>query len=109
MIWSDEESEEREEPFNKVMVLVSLATTEYHHACVVADVISSPGAVVESSDDAEVVHSYRVMYKKLVTSLSENQELRKQVFLLSNEKEDLDNNAICSETRCANRKSLFAN
>ena len=73
------------------MVLVSLAITKDHPTYVV----SSLGAVVESSDgeeisDREMVHSYEVMCDKLVKALNENQELRKQVSLLSNEKEDLD-------------------
>ena len=77
MTWSNEESEEREEPFNKVMVLVSLATIEDPLASVASNVASSPGADTEKSDDEEIsdeemIHSYRVMYEKMVEALNEN-------------------------------------
>ena len=36
-----------------------------------------------------MVHSYRVLYEKLAEALNENQDLQRQVSLLSNEKEDL--------------------
>ena len=78
MTWrSDEESEEQEEPFNKIMVLVSLATTEDPLTCATSNVASSLEADTESSDDVEIsdekmVHSYRVMYEKLVETLNEN-------------------------------------
>ena len=76
------------------MVLVNLATTEDPPADATTNVISSLGAVAETNDDEEIsdeemVHSYRVMYKKLVKALNENQDLRKQVSLLRNEKENL--------------------
>ena len=94
MTWTDEESKEREEPLNDVMVLVSLKTIKDPPTNAVENVVSSPRAVAEGSDDEEIsdeemVHSYRVMYKKLVKALNENQDLRKQFSLLSNEKEDL--------------------
>ena len=94
MTWSNEESEEREYPFIEVMVLVSLATPEDPPISAATNVASSPGAVVESNDDEEIsneemVHSYKVMYEKLVNALNENQDLQKKVSLVSNEKEDL--------------------
>ena len=67
MTWSDEEYEEQEQPFNEVMVLVSLTTTEEPLVGVASNVASSLRADTESSDDEEIlneemVHSYRVMY-----------------------------------------------
>ena len=38
--WGDEEFEEREEPFNEVMVLVSLATIEDSPACALSPAAS---------------------------------------------------------------------
>ena len=75
--------------------LSHFSTTEDHPAYVIVDVVSSIGALAESSDDEEIldeemVHSYKVIHEKLLKSLSENQDLRMQVFLLGNEKEDLD-------------------
>ena len=64
--------------------LVSLATTKDPPTDA-----ASLGAVVESSDDDEMVHSYKVMYEKQVKGLNENHDLRKQVSLLGNKKEDL--------------------
>ena len=95
MTWSDDEYGEREEPFSYVMVLVNLATTKDPLIDAKANVVSSPEAAAKSNDDAEIsdeemVLSYKVMYEKLVKALSENQDLRKQVSLLSNEKEYLD-------------------
>ena len=72
MTWSYEEFEEREEPFNDVMVLVSLAITEDPLTDAVTNAVSSLGAIAESNDDEEMVHFYRVMYEKLVKALSEN-------------------------------------
>ena len=94
MTWSDEESEEREEPFSEVMVLVSLATTEDPPAGSASNVASILGANAESNDeeeilDEEMVHSYKVMYEKLVEDLNENQDLRRQVSQLCNKKEEL--------------------
>ena len=59
------------------MVLVNLATTEDPPADATTNVISSLGAVAETNDDEEIsdeemVHSYRVMYEKLVKALNEN-------------------------------------
>ena len=54
-----------------------------------------------------MVHSNKVMYEKLVKALSENQDLRKPVFLLSNEKKDL--NKQCNMLRdmlCQQEESL---
>ena len=84
MTLSDEESEEREEPFSEVMVLVSFATTEDPPAGSASNVASILGANAESNDDEEIldeemVHSYRVMYEKLVEDLNENQDLRRKV------------------------------
>ena len=80
MTWSDERSVEREEPFSEVMVLVSLATLEDPPIGVATNSTSSLGVVSESSDGEEIsgedmVHSYRVMYEKLVKALNENQDL----------------------------------
>ena len=93
--WSDEESEEREEAFSDVIVLVSLTTIEDPPTDAATNVVSSLVVIAESSDDEEIydeemVHSYMVMYNKLVKAPNENQDLRKQVFLLRNEKEDLE-------------------
>ena len=112
MTWSYEEFEEREEPFNDVKVLVSLAATESPLANAEVNVVSFPEVVAKSSDDKEIsdeemVHSYKVMYEKLVKALSENQDLRKQVFLLSKEKENLDKQ--CNTLRdkvCQQEESL---
>ena len=49
--WSDEEYEEREEPFSKVMVLVSLAIAEDPLVGVASHATSSVVADVESIDD----------------------------------------------------------
>ena len=62
------------------MVLVSLATAEDPTANVAANFVSSTRTVVESSDDEEIldeemVHCYKVMYKKLVKAFNENQDL----------------------------------
>ena len=54
MTWSDEESEEQEEPFNEVMVLVSLAIEEDPSAGVTSNVASSPRVDTKSSDDEEI-------------------------------------------------------
>ena len=80
MTWSDKETEEQMEPFNEVKVLVSLATLEDSLEDVPANVVSSLWAVSKSSDDEEIsdeepVHSYKVMYKRLVKALNENQDL----------------------------------
>ena len=94
MTWSNEESEEREEPSREVMVFVSLATTKDPLASAASHSASFLMADAESSDDEEIsneemVYSYRVMNEKLVKALNENYDLRKQVFQLCNEKEDL--------------------
>ena len=94
MTWSDEEFKERENPFNEVMVLINLATTEDPLAGTTSNVASSLVVDAESNDDVEilnekVVHSYKVMYVKLMEALNENQDLQRQVSLLSNEKEYL--------------------
>ena len=47
MIWSDEDYEEREEPFNEVMVLVSLPTTEDSSASAASNVASSLGQMLK--------------------------------------------------------------
>ena len=75
------------------MVLVSLATSKDFLAIAASNVASSLKADAEGSDDEEIsdeemVHSYRVMYKKMVEALNENQNLQRQVSLLNNEKED---------------------
>ena len=72
------------------MVLVSLATTKDPPT----GVASSPRANAESIDDEEIsdeemFHSYKVMYEKLVEALNENQDIRRKVSLLGNEKEEL--------------------
>ena len=76
------------------MVLVNLTTSGDPPVGAVANATSSVGVVAKSCDDEEIsdeemVHSYMVMYEKLVKALNENQDLRKQFSLLSNEKEDL--------------------
>ena len=72
------------------MVLVNLATAEDPHAGAASNATSSPWAAIESSDheeisDEEMVHSYKVMFEKLVEALNENQDLQRQVSLLRNE------------------------
>ena len=64
------------------MVPISLATSEDPLACAASNVVSSLGAETKSNDDEEIsneemVHSYRVMYKKLVEALNENQDLQR--------------------------------
>ena len=54
------------------MVLFSLATTEDHPTDAIVDDVSPPRTVIESSDDEEMVYSYKVMYEKLVKALNEN-------------------------------------
>ena len=76
------------------MVLVNLTTSGDPPAGAIENATSSIGVVAKSSDDEEIsdeemVHSYMVMYEKLVKALNENQDLRKQFSLLSNKKEDL--------------------
>ena len=72
------------------MVLVGLAIAEDPHAGAASNATSSPWAATESSDDEEIsdkemVHSYKVMFEKLVEALNENQDLQRQVSLLRNE------------------------
>ena len=112
MIWSDEECKEQEEPFNEVMVLDRLATSEDPLVGVASNAASSPRANTESSDDEEIsdeemVRSYRVIYKKMVEALNENQDLQRQVSLLSNEKEELvKQNNIIQDKVCQQEESL---
>ena len=68
------------------MVLVSLATTEDPSVGAASPTVSflvvGAAIEVESNDeeeisDEEMVHSYKVMYEKLLEALNENQDLRK--------------------------------
>ena len=91
MTFSDEEFEEREEPFNELMVLISLTLIEDPSVDVTSCAASSSQALVvgattevESNDDEEIsddemVCSYKVMYEKLMEALNENKDLHKQV------------------------------
>ena len=47
MIWSDEDYEEREEPFNEVMVLVNLATTKDSSVSAASNAASSLGQMLK--------------------------------------------------------------
>ena len=101
MTWSNEESEEREEPSSEVMVFVSLPTTKDPLASAASHAASFLMADAKSSDDEEIsneemVHSYRVMNEKLVKALNENQDLVKQ-------------KKICFGIRHATKKSLCMN
>ena len=74
--------------------MFNLATVEDPLVGTTSLVVSSLMADVESSDDEEIfyeemVHSYKVMYEKLAEALTKNQDLRKQVSQLCNEKEEL--------------------
>ena len=80
------------------MVLVSLATIEDPSVGAASPIVSFLVAGVaieaESNDeeeisDEEMVHSYKVMYEKLLEALNENQDLHQQVSRLCNEKKEL--------------------
>ena len=98
---SDEEFKEWEEPFNELMVLISLASIEDPSVDAASHAASSSQSLVvgaaieaESNDDEEIsydemVHSYKVMYEKLMEALNENKDLHKQVSQLCSEKEEL--------------------
>ena len=99
--FNDEEFKEWEEPFNELMVLISLASIEDPSVDAAPRAASSSQALVvcvatevESNDDEEIsddemVCSYKVMYEKLMEALNENKELHKQVSQLCSEKEEL--------------------
>ena len=105
---SDEESEDREEPFSDHMVLISLAGARASFANVAScapksckspisltTVVAIDAEIIgaKSSDDEEIsieemVHSYKVMYEKLVDALNENKVLHKQISLLCSEENE---------------------
>ena len=55
----------------------------------------------------EMVHSYKVMYEKMVEALNENQDLRKQVSQLCNEKKELvKHNSMLKDKVCHQEETL---
>ena len=116
--WSDDKSEacnEREGICNKSMALVSLSTTEqcssdltiyasgppvdpstYESSASMTTLGPSNVATidvksddVEEISDQEMIHSYKIMYEKLVETVNENRGLLKQISQLCREKNEL--------------------
>ena len=55
----------------------------------------------------EMVHSYKVMYEKMVEALNENQDLHKQVSQLRNENEELvKHNSMLKDKVCHQEETL---